>query len=165
MYVNLTSKLSFIAQRQTIYCQQNYNINICLIVYLITYWIMELYNNIYILNRVSVCPLQSSVRHSIKTNNPSPQCCRSLLHFCACCEFIFICCKFCYKFPVLFHLLFVIFNLFLSKDHFQSIYLLAILSPLAILAVVRQFGKILKFLFFVSDLSVELLRCELKVLH
>ena len=44
-------------------------------------------------------------------------------------------------------------------------YLLAIQPPLAIPAVVRQFGKILKFLFFFSDLSVELLRCELKVLR
>ena len=138
---------------------------ICLIVYLITYWIWTVQQHIYILNLVSVCPFQSSVHHSIKTNNPSPPCCRSLLHFRACCESIFICCKFCCKFPVLFHLLFVIFNLFLSKDHFQSIYLLAIQPPLAILAVVRQFGKILKFLFFFSDLSVELLRCELKVLH
>ena len=73
---------------------------------------MELYNNIYILNRVSVCPFQSSVRHSIKTNNPSPRYCWSLLHFCACYESIFICCKFS---VLSFHLLSVIFKLFCQR--------------------------------------------------
>ena len=111
---------------------------------------------IYILIWVSLCPFQSSVRHSIKTNNPSPRYCWSLLHFRACYESIFICCTFS---VLSFHLLSVIFKLFCQRIfpvHLSTyyLYLLAIQPPLAIPAVGRQFGiffEVFVFLFrFVS---------------
>ena len=113
---------------------------------------------IYILIRVSVCPFQSSVRHSIKTNNPSPRYCWSLLHFRACYESIFICCKFS---VLSFHLLSVILSYFVKGSfsvHLSTyyLYLLAIQPPLAILAVMSaSLGKfrIFCFLFRIFQLK------------
>ena len=122
---------------------------------------MELYNHIYILNQV-ICPSHHKDKQSFTPVllDLVDLSCLLWVHFYFVVNFLYlvsICC--------LLNLICFVIGSFPIHLSTYYLYLLAIQPPLAIPAVVRQFGKILKFLFFFSDLSVESLRCELKVLR